>query len=210
MVLQSELRDEDIQVMSVVADRAPNTVDPAILFSCVVSNVSGWDLFLERSIIRLSVGGTILGSYQWFGEGFTLKKKVPSNNAEFVFPLTSGQRAFLERVRQKEGGLVLEIYFLVYIKEMERPVPASLRTEVQGLRWDEWSRAWGGTGGDLTQRLEELERQVELIKSFVTDTDNTFNELLTEFKRSELTEKTLESMLRSTKAIEAWVARQSR
>ena len=210
MVLQSELRDEDIQVMSVVADRAPNTVDPALLLSCVVSNVSGWDLFLQRSIIRLSVGGTVLGSYQWHGEGFTLKKKIPSNHVEFVYTLTPAQRAFLERVRQKEGGIVLELYFLVYIKEMERPVPASLRTEVQGLQWDDWNRAWGGTGGDLVQRTEELERQVELIKSFITDTDKTFNELLTEFKRSELTEKTLESMLRSTKAIEAWVARQSR
>lgn len=210
MVLQSELRDEDIQVMSVVADRAPNTVDPALLLSCVVSNVSGWDLFLQRSIIRLSVGGTVLGSYQWHGEGFTLKKKVPSNHIEFVYPITPAQRAFLERVRKKEGGLVLELYFLVYIKEMERPVPASLRTEVQGLQWDEWGRTWGGTGGDLAQRIEELERQVELIKSFITDTDKTFNELLTEFKRSELTEKTLESMLRSTKAIETWVARQSR
>ena len=133
-----------------------------------------------------------------------------SNHIEFVYPITPAQRAFLERVRKKEGGLVLELYFLVYIKEMERPVPASLRTEVQGLQWDEWGRTWGGTGGDLAQRIEELERQVELIKSFITDTDKTFNELLTEFKRSELTEKTLESMLRSTKAIETWVARQSR
>ena len=207
MVLQSELRDEDIQVMSVVADRAPNTVDPAILLSCVVSNVSGWDLLLERAIIRLSVGGTVLGSYQWHGEGFSLKKKVPSNNAEFVYVLTPAQRAYLDRVRQKEGGVILEFYFLVYIKEMGRPVPASLRTEVQGPRWDEWSRAWGGTGGDMAMRIEELERQVELIKGFITDTDTTFNELLTEFKRSELTENTLESMLRSTKA---WVEHQSR